>query len=275
LFLRYASRVTVKIIAHRGLGQSFIDPDAPPENTLPSFEAAWAMGAAACELDVQLTADRQVIVIHDATTDRTTNANWIVAERTAAELQSLDAGRWKGLRWAGTRLPLLSEVLATLPDGRQLYVELKDGPQVVAAAVDAVHAARKSPEQIVFKSFDIDTIAAMKAALPSYSCFLLVAFQGDVTQGRWDVVYDEGPAFRMVSQPYNERSLLELVRRYALDGIDSSFVMPSSLVRMTREAGLELVTWTINDPLVARDLIDLGVTAITTDVPALIRDALA
>ncbi|HKR62130.1 MAG TPA: glycerophosphodiester phosphodiesterase family protein [Thermoanaerobaculia bacterium] len=264
----------MKIIAHRGLGQAFIDPDSPPENTLPSFAAAWELGAVACELDVQVTSDDKAIVIHDQTTERTTNANWIVAQHTAAELQSLDAGRWKAARWSGTCLPLLSEVIDELPDGRQLYVELKDGPQVVPAAMRAVRDARKSPEQIIFKSFDIDTIAAMKVEMPSYSCFLLVAFQGDVAQGRWNMVYDEGPNFRPVVQPYVEEDVLALLRCYSLDGIDTSFVMPPSLVRLMRDARLELVTWTINDPLVARDLMAMGVEVITTDVPALLTRAL-
>lgn len=264
----------VKIVAHRGMGQSFVDPDSPPENTLPSFDAAWAIGAVACELDVQLTADDQVIVIHDPTTERTTNASWIVAESTAAELQTLDAGSWKNPRWAGTPLPLLTEVLATLPAKRQLYVELKDGPRVVAATVHAIRAARQTPEQIIFMSFDIDTIAAMKVALPSFSSFLLVAFEDDETQGRWNVVYAEGPDFTTVTQPYVEQDLLGLVRRHHLDGVGSSFAMPSSLPRLIREAGLDFVTWTINDPLIARDLIELGVTAITTDLPGVLREAL-
>ena len=264
----------VKIIAHRGMGQGFVEPDAPPENTLPAFEAGWKTGAMACELDVHLTADGQVIVIHDATTDRTTNASWVVAHHTADQLRSLDAGRWKHLRWAGTRLPLLSEVLAILPDGRQLYVELKDGPQVVPATVDVIRQANKGPEQVIFISFDIDTIAAMKAALPDFTCLLLVVFQADDPNGRWNVLYDEGPDFRTVTAAYDQEKLLELVRKYGLDGVDSSFVLPPSLVPAMRDAGLELVTWTIDDPRIARDLVSLGVTAITTDRPAAIRDAL-
>jgi glycerophosphoryl diester phosphodiesterase len=264
----------VKIIAHRGMGQGLVESGAPPENTLPAFKAGWDTGAHACELDVHVTRDGQVIVIHDSTTNRTTNASWVVAEHTADELRSLDAGRWKGLRWAGTRLPLLSEVLAIIPDGRQLYIELKDGPQVVPATADAIRRSGKGPSQIVFISFDIDTIAAAKAALPKFDCLLIVVFQADDSHGRWNVLYDEGPGFRTVTAVYDQKALFQLVRKYRLDGIDSSFVMPASLVKATLDAGLSFVTWTVDDPQIALDLVAMGVTAITTDRPKAVREAL-
>jgi glycerophosphoryl diester phosphodiesterase len=267
-------RRAVRVIAHRGTGQGMVESNAAPENTLPAFMAGWDTGAYGCELDVHVTSDGQVIVIHDSTTNRTTNASWVVADHTAEELLSLDAGRWKGLRWAGTRLPLLSEVLAIIPDGRRLYIELKDGPQVVPGTVEAVRASGKGPSQIVFISFDVDTIGAAKAALPDYQCLLIVVFQSDDAHGRWNVLYDEGPGFRTVTATYDQAALLELVRTYRLDGIDSSFVMPPSLVAAVAEAGLDFVTWTIDDPQIALDLVKLGVTAITTDRPKAIREAL-
>ncbi len=268
------AKIPVRIVAHRGMGQRLVQPNAPPENTLPAFKAGWETGAVGCELDVHITSDGQVIVIHDATTDRTTNANWIVSAHTAEELQTLDAGRWKNLRWAGTRLPLLSDVLAIIPDRKQLFIELKDGPQVVPGTVEAIRTSGKGPAQIVFISFDIDTIGAIKAALPDYTCLLIVVFDPDYSNGRWNVLYDEGPGFRTVTAVYDPKSLLQLLRRYRLDGIDSSFTMPGSLVSTLADAGLQLVTWTVDDPLVALDLVKAGVTTITTDRPKEIRDAL-
>ena len=265
---------TVKIIAHRGMGQGMVDSGAAPENTLPAFKAGWDTGAYACELDVHVTKDGQIIVIHDSTTNRTTNASWVVAEHTADELRSLDAGRWKNLRWAGARLPLLSEVLPMIPDGRQLFIELKDGPQVIPGTAEVIRESGKGPSQIVFISFDIDTIAAAKAALPDFDCLLIVVFEADDSHGRWNVLYDEGPGFRTVTATYDAKTLLQLVRKYRLDGIDSSFAMPISLVKETLDAGLDFVTWTVDDTQIALDLVKLGVTAITTDRPKAIREAL-
>ena len=88
-------------------------------------------------------------------------------------------------------------------------------------------------------------------------------------------MYDEGPGFRTVTAVYDQKALFQLVRKYRLDGIDSSFVMPTSLVKATLDAGLSFVTWTVDDPQIALDLVALGVTAITTDRPKAIREALS
>ena len=264
----------VRIIGHRGAGQGFVDPDGPPENTLPAFEAGWASGANACELDVQLTADGQVLAIHDDTTDRTTGTSWIVADHTAAELQALDAGRWKHDRWAGTRLPLLDEVLAAIPEGRGLFIELKDGPQIVPATVQAIRRSNKSASQLVLISFDIDTIAAAKSALPEINCLLVVSFRNEGARGRWTVHYNEGPEFSAVSAHADAKSLVQLIRKHGLDGIDSSVTMPASLVTAVRRAGLKLGTWTVNELEDALELVECGVSDLTTDRPAAMRAAL-
>jgi len=264
----------VHVIAHRGAGSGFVDPESPPENTLPAFEAGWASGAIACELDVQLTKDGQVIAIHDHTTGRTTDEAWVVGERTADELQSLDAGSWKHPRWAGTRLPLLREVLAILPAGRRLFIELKDGPQIVGPATDVIRESGKGPSQIALLSFDIDTIIAAKAALPHFECQLVITCRTDDETGGWALHFTEGPDFRPVSVHYDPAELVRMIRSHGIDGIDTSFVMPDSLIETMIAAGLSLVTWTVNDPDVALDLVKRGLTSITTDRPAEMRAAL-
>jgi glycerophosphoryl diester phosphodiesterase len=264
----------VQVIAHRGAGSGFADPESPPENTLPAFEAGWASGAIGCELDVQLTADREVIAIHDHTTGRTTNEAWVVGERTAEELQSLDAGSWKHPRWAGTRLPLLREVLAILPAGRRLFIELKDGPQIVGPAADAIRESGKRPSQLVLISFDIDTIIAAKAALPDFECQLVITCRTDDEAGGWALHFTEGPDFRPVRLHYDPTELVRMIRSHGIDGIDTSFVMPNSLIETMIAAGLSLVTWTVNDPKVALNLVRRGLTSITTDRPGEMRAAL-
>src|SRR5437763_12477335 len=172
---RCMSMSKVQVVAHRGMGQCFVQPDAPHENTLPAFAEGWKI-ARACELDVHLTKDGQVIVIHDDTTNRTTNASWTVRDRFAAELRSLDAGRWKAQKWAGTRLPLLDDVLEAMPADCQLFIELKDGPQVVPATAELVRQSGKAA-QVVLISFDIDTIMAARQELPENDCLLIVVFE--------------------------------------------------------------------------------------------------
>jgi len=266
------SKQVVQVVAHRGMGQRFVQPDAPPENTLPAFMEGWKI-ARACELDVHLTRDGQVIVIHDDTTDRTTNASWIVRDRFAAELRSLDAGRWKAQKWAGTRLPLLDDVLDAMPDDCQLFIELKDGPQVVPATAELIRQSDKAG-QVVLISFDIDTIMAARQELPENDCLLIVVFEADYDTGGWNVLYDEGPGFRTVTKPFVLDDLMALIKQYSLTGIDTSFAVPPSLIARLTEEKLRPVVWTVDDPSIALDMVRLGIDTITTDRPEPIRDAL-
>ncbi len=111
--------MTTWAIAHRGAA------DRHPENTLIAFEKALALGADALECDVHLSADGQVVVIHDPTVDRTTDGTGEVATMALEELRQLDAGSWKHSRFAGQRIPTLQEVAELARDRAQLFVELK------------------------------------------------------------------------------------------------------------------------------------------------------
>lgn len=93
------------VIAHRGANL------LAPENTLAAFRLAAQLGAQAVEFDVQLSRDGEVVVIHDAELERTTDGRGSVATSTAAELRRLDAGSWFGPQYANERIPLLREVL--------------------------------------------------------------------------------------------------------------------------------------------------------------------
>jgi glycerophosphoryl diester phosphodiesterase len=266
------SKKFIQVVAHRGMGQGFVQPDAPPENTLPAFVEGWKI-ARACELDVHLTKDGQVIVIHDDTTTRTTNASWTARDRFAAELRSLDAGRWKSPTWAGTKLPLLDDVLEAMPEDCELFIELKDGPQIVPPAAELVRQSGKA-SRVVFISFDIDTIALAKQEMPENDCLLIVVFEANYDNGNWKLLYAEGPGFRTVTKTYVEDELIALVKQYDLNGIDTSFTTPPSLVARLAQDKLRSTVWTVNDPSIALDMIRLGVDTITTDRPGPIHDAL-
>ncbi|HUT15796.1 MAG TPA: glycerophosphodiester phosphodiesterase family protein [Anaerolineae bacterium] len=105
---------------HRG------EPRAAPENTLASFQKAREDGADGVELDVQLCADGELVVIHDSSVDRTTNGCGCVRELTLVELKALDAGSWFGPRFRDERVPTLREVVEWAGNDVLLDVELKD-----------------------------------------------------------------------------------------------------------------------------------------------------
>jgi glycerophosphoryl diester phosphodiesterase len=110
----------VTISAHRGASGS------APENTLAAFRLAQELGADMVELDVHLTADERLVVIHDDTLERTTTGSGYVRERTWDEICRLDAGAWYAPEFKGERVPLLDEALAWAGDaGMPLSIELK------------------------------------------------------------------------------------------------------------------------------------------------------
>lgn len=119
---------TTITVAHRGDSGDF------PENCLPAFESAVSKAAEMVELDFHQTADQQLVCIHDATLDRTTDSrlrlgqnNLKVAKLSLSKLQELDAGTWKHQKFAGTRIPTLEAALATIQAGSVTMIEHKAG----------------------------------------------------------------------------------------------------------------------------------------------------
>ena len=115
MFEHYPSPV---IFAHRG------DLTHAPENTLPSFQQALQKGADGVELDAKLTADGQVIVIHDMTVDRTTTGKGRVASFKLDDIRKLDAGKWFDEKFNGTKVPMLAEVFELVGKDKLINIEL-------------------------------------------------------------------------------------------------------------------------------------------------------
>ena len=163
----------VLIVAHRGASE-----DAP-ENTLPAFRLAWEQGADAIEGDFYLTTDGQIVCIHDADTQRVAGTKLVVKNSTLAELRKLDVGAWKGQQWAGTQIPTIGEVLAVVPKGKRIYVEIKGGEAMVPRLLEEIGKSGLSAEQVVIISFDSEAIAAVKAGAPQYKAYWLSGFKKD------------------------------------------------------------------------------------------------
>ena len=123
---------TLWIIGHRGYHAKY------PENTPVAFEAAIQAGAAMIELDVMLSRDRKVVVIHDEILDRTTNGKGSVADFTLAELKQLDAGSWFGAQFAAQQIPELSEVLDLVNDRTYINIEIKSTAYQPSHPPDAI-----------------------------------------------------------------------------------------------------------------------------------------
>lgn len=151
------------LLAHRG------DLAHAPENTLPSFSQAIRKGADGVELDAKLTADGQVVVIHDAAVDRTTDGSGKVSSLSLQEIRTLDAGAWFNEKFAGTRVPLLEEVFETVGREKLINIELtnynspRDG---LTQRVCELIKRHNNQKQIIFSSFFASNLKIAVQTLP-------------------------------------------------------------------------------------------------------------
>lgn len=246
----------VEIIAHRGGAWH----DAP-ENTLPAFKIGYDQGADADELDIYLTKDGQVVVIHDNNTKRTTGVDAKVPDKTMDELRALDAGYsasgWKG---KGVKLPLLSEVLALIPNGKRLFIEIKCGPELLPALEKVLKESGKKPEQTVIIGFGYDTMREAKAKFPHLAVYWILSWKKDKQTGKYPELED----------------VIAKAKAAHLDGLDLDYKFPidAAFVSKVSSAGLKLHTWTVDNADVAKRLAAAGVNGITTNRAGWMREQL-
>lgn len=247
------------IIAHRGASA-----DAP-ENTLAAFKLAWERGADGVEGDFYLSKDNEIVCIHDGTTKRVTDkkVDVPVAETNAAELRKLDVGSWKDRKYANERIPTLREVLALVPAGKRIFVEIKCGPEIVPVLKkQLMEFPQLNAEQISIISFSEEVIIACRKELPHLTANWLVGYKKDKATGQWGPTVD---------------SVMESLRRTGASGLGSNAqtaVVDRAFVEQLRKGGYGFHCWTVNDPELAREFRALGVDSITTDRPAFIRSTM-
>ena len=245
----------MEIIAHRG--SSFI----APENTLAAIQLGWDEGADAAESDFRLTRDGRIVSIHDASMKRTAGVDWQVAEHTLAELQTLDIGAWKGIQWAGQRIATLEECLATTPPGKRFFVEIKSGVEIVPELVRAVRAAGQPLPQMALMSLSWDIVTTIRQALPDATVYHVTQFEWDKSANRWTPSTDE---------------ILAKAKQVGVNGLDlmGGGPLDAAMIARFAAAGLDRCAWTIDDPQLARHLLSLGITGITTNRPGWLRQQL-
>lgn len=243
----------MEIIAHRG--SSFL----APENTRAAAELAWREAADAVEGDFRLTADGQIVCVHDDTLKRTAGDDRRVSDLSLDEIRRLDVGSWKGPQFAGQRTATLDELLATVPRGKRFFVEVKCGTEIVPVLARAVSVSGLASQQIIPISLDLSVITAIKCAIPHCAAYWVVARKKN--SDAWIAPIDE---------------IFREVEKSGLDGLDFDAAGPidSEVVKRAKNAGLRLCVWTVDDPALARRLLDLGIEGITTNKPGWLREQL-
>ncbi|MFA8451591.1 MAG: glycerophosphodiester phosphodiesterase [Bacteroidales bacterium] len=240
-----------KIIAHRGSSIT------APENTLASAKLAWEQDADILECDVWLSKDKKVIVSHDETTNRTTNGNYSIPLTDSKVLRSLDAGSWKGDSFRGEKLPFLEELLATVPENKGIFIELKSGENMKATELvpyvkEIVETSGKI-DQVSIISFELDALQEVKKQIPNVNAIY--------------VTYNY-----FLNIPY----MLEKMKSYNLDGIDTYYFSTTKwLIDKFKENGFKTYVWTLDEPKIAKKLMGYGIDGITTNRPGFLKSKLS
>jgi glycerophosphoryl diester phosphodiesterase len=237
----------IEITGHRGA------KNEAPENTVAGFTYARRLGLTAVEFDVRLTKDHQLVVIHDATVDRTTDGTGAVAELTRAELAALDAGAALPGWPDRCPVPTLAEALDALDGIPTMLIELKpDTPERlerIARDTLALLDQRGIGHRAILTSFNPVALEIVHRLAPSQRRGLI---------GDWDT-----PDF------------FDTARRTGCMQADIRMATASAdVVAQAQEAGLRTIGWPCNTDDALRTLLDWGVDAVTTDVPYVIVQAL-
>lgn len=234
----------VKYVGHRGVVK-----DAP-ENTLASFRAAWEKGAPAVECDVRLSKDNRVMVIHDASTLRTTGVDMAVADTNSWELRKLDAGKYKGEEFEGEKIPFLEEVIDTVPEKGMLVIEVKSGEEILPFMREVIIGSNKAA-RIVIIGFDLDTMAASKKLMPKIPALLLHKTDRDPSgQGR----LPEGP------------EIVDVAEKNGLDGLVLLCSgITEEVVKAANDAGILIYAYGVDSAAEAERMKSLGLAAMGGD----------
>jgi len=236
-----------EIIAHRGASHY------APENTAASVRLGYEEGAEGVEVDVHLSMDNRLMVIHDKSAKRTGGEDLLIKNSHSGDLRKLDVGAWKSPEFKGEKMPFLEEILDLIPTGKKLVIELKAGPEILPPLKDAIDNYGK-PENLILISFGLETIASAKKLMPDIPAYWLL--------GNFD--------------KYSLEEAIGIAKENKLDGLDVGYrLVNQEFMDKMSEAGLDVYVYTVNDAAVAKQLAAMKVKGITTDKPGWLKEQLS
>lgn len=245
----------MKVYAHRGAS---IDA---PENTLTAFSKALEFGAEGIELDCYRAKDGRIVVIHDDTLDRTTDATGPVKERTAAELREVNAG-------GGDHVPTLDEVLALVAGKMRVNIEIKD-PDAAEGVIEAVAAFDDLDWFVSSGHWETLELIHQRTGAQVYPLTIGAVENGEVMIRRHaDVITpDQVASLKRLSRDWTDA--IDFGKTLHAPGISiyEQNITPE-IIDAIHDAGMEAWVWTINDPVRAMEVTAMGADAICTDAPA-------
>lgn len=229
------------VIAHRG------NSSVAPENTLAAFQAALEVGADMVELDVHLSADGHVIVMHDDDVARTTNGQGKIQDLPWPQIQKLDAGSWFDKRFKDEPVPTLDDTLRLISGQAGACIEIKDNdPRLATEVLQRLDQAGMQERSMII-SFHADVLRVCRGKLKCPPLSLL-STQSDV---------------------------IDRAVAIGADGVQPQYdIVDESFVERAHAAGLFVAVWTVNNQVVMRQMLQVGVDGITSDFAGMLMDLL-
>jgi glycerophosphoryl diester phosphodiesterase len=241
------------IIAHRGASAYY------PENTLPAFEGAIAMGADMVELDVQFTSDKKVVVFHDEKISRCTNGGGKIAGHTLAELRKLDAGSWYDKKFQNTRVPTLAEVLVVCKNRIAVNIEIKTEAVGKTFSGGIEEECLKIVDQngmkghVVFSSFDRRAIMRLKQI--DQKITVAVLFE---------------------KKYYGAKLPSDIMKSVGADAFNCSRTeFKKKWLTNVKSNNIAVNIYTVNDEKNMRRFLDMGVRGVFTNKPDILKRVVA
>jgi|LSQX01.3.fsa_nt_gb glycerophosphoryl diester phosphodiesterase len=235
-----ANAQQVEFSSHRGSSTH------APENTIASVLLAQEQNTDAIEIDVHLSKDNRLMVIHDKDTKRTSGKDYVVKETDSETLRRLDVGSFKGAEYKGEKIPFLEEIIEILDPSVTLYIELKCGLEALPVLEKTINAS-PNKDQLAIICFDLEVITAVKKMLPDNTCHLLLG------------------------KPDGLKENIKLASENGIDAIDMRYsLITQEVVDYVHSLDMKINAWTVDDPREAERLMALNVDGIESNcVPCL------
>ncbi len=226
---------------------------------MSAFKLAWEQGADGIETDVYLTTDQRIVCIHDKTTKRTGGGvDLPVVESSYEALSKLDYGSWKDPKFKGERIPVLEEVLAAMPSGKFFFIEIKDTPRIVDPIAKMLAEKKPDAATTILISFSVDVIKACREKIPGYQAYLITSLKN----------------FEKPRRPEAELAALDESRGQGLLFKSTAPVTPE-WIKLARGNDRKLFCWNVDEPVLGKRMIELGVDFMGSNRPGFVRAELS
>ena len=204
------------------------------------------------EVDIRLTADKEIICHHDKNALRTSGTDRLIREMTLDEVSLLECGSWFGEAWRGEKVPELTKILSILPKGKEIFIEVKTNEVIVPYLIEDIYHQNIDIDKITIISFFPEVIRSVKKHNPKLKCNLLIAFD-----------------YKRIE--VNE--ILDSVLSIDANGVGAQNHdrLNEELIDSLKEIGKSTHVWTVDSNKEAERYLKLGINSITTNKPLFLR----